>query len=150
MKGKTMKTLTGILATAVLALGISFAHAEKVTPGPKGGRLLENESPRAEFFVEKDKTVTITFYDANLKPVSVTDQTVVATAEAKSGKTKIEFQKKGDVLVSKTPLPEGEGYNVVVQLRSKPDAKPQNFRIKYDTAPCAKCKRPEYACICEE
>ena len=144
-----MKTPTSIVA-AVLILGINLAHAEKTTPGPKGGRLLENETPRAEFFVEKDKTVTITFYDTNLKPVPVADQTVVATAEVKSGKTKLEFEKKGDVLVSKTSLPEGEGYNVVVQVRSKPEAKPQNFRIKYDTAPCAKCKRPEYACICEE
>jgi hypothetical protein len=144
-----MKKLTGVMA-AILVLGIGLAHAEKITPGPKGGRLLENDNPRAEFFVEKDKTVTITFYDANLKPIPVTEQTVVATAEVKSGKTKIEFEKKGDVLVSKTALPEGEGYTVVVQLRSKPDAKPQNFRIKYDMAPCAKCKRPEYACICDE
>ena len=145
-----MKKLTQIVTVAALTIGICLAQAAKITPGPKGGRLLENETPRAEFFVEKDKTVSITFYDASLKPVSVTDQVVAATAETKSGKVKIEFEKKGDVLVSKTPLPEGDGYNVVVQLRSKPDAKPQNFRIKYDPAICGKCKRAEYACICDE
>ncbi len=145
-----MKTLTRIMAVAALVFGISLAHAEKFTPGPKGGRLLENESPRAEFFVEKDKTVTITFYDKDLKPVAPGEQVVTAIAEAKSGKVKIEFEKKGDVLVSKTPLPEGNDYNVVVQLRSKPDAKPQNFRVKYNAAICGKCKRAEYACICDE
>ena len=145
-----MKMLTRIMAVAALVIGISQVHAEKITPGPKGGRLLENDSPRAEFFVEKDKTVTITFYDKDLKAVSPGEQVVTAIAEAKGGKTKIEFEKKGDVLVSKTPLPEGNDYNVVVQLRSKPDAKPQNFRVKYNSAICGKCKRAEYACICDE
>ncbi len=145
-----MKMLTRIMAVAALVIGISQVHAEKLTPGPKGGRLLENDSPRAEFLVEKDKTVTITFYDKDLKAVSPGEQVVTAIAEAKGGKTKIEFEKKGDALVSKTPLPEGNDYNVVVQLRAKADAKPQNFRIKYNMTPCGKCKRAEYACICDE
>lgn len=145
-----MNKLTHIVAVAALVFGISQAHAEKITPGPKGGRLLENENPRAEFFVEKDKTVTITFYDKDLKPVSPGEQIVTAIAEAKNGKTKIEFEKKGDSLVSKAPLPEGNDYNVVVQLRSKADAKPQNFRTKYNMTACGKCKRPEYACSCDE
>lgn len=145
-----MKNLTHLIAVAVLAFGINLAQAEKITPGPKGGRLLENESPRAEFFVEKDKTVTITFYDNDLKPVKPADQVVTAIAEAKSGKVKIAFEKKGDVLVSKTALPEGNEYNVVVQFRSTADAKPVNFRVKYNTSTCEKCKRAEYACICDE
>jgi hypothetical protein len=145
-----MKMLTHIMAAVTLIFGINLARAEKITPGPKGGRLLENESPRAEFLVEKDKTVTITFYDKELKPVSPGEQVVTAIAETRSGKTKIEFEKKGDALISKAPLPEGNDYNVVVQLRSKADAKPQNFRIRYNMTACGKCKRPEYACICDE
>src|SRR3954471_6751537 len=103
-----MKTLTQITMSVVLAIGLMTAQAEKKQAGAKGGRLLENESPRAEFFVEKDKTVSLTFYDANLKPVPVTEQTATATAETKEGKQKIEFEKKGDVLVSKAPLPNGD------------------------------------------
>lgn len=59
---------------AVVCAGLASATAadKKIVGGPKGGRLLENAAPRAEFFVEKDHTVTITFYDANLKPVPVT------------------------------------------------------------------------------
>ena len=65
-----MKTLTKILTIGILALGLNLTQAaEKVTAGAKGGRLLENEPPRAEFFVEKDRTVTLTFYGADMKPV---------------------------------------------------------------------------------
>ena len=55
-------------------------------------------------------------------------------ADAKGGKATVEFEKKGDVLVSKTKLPEGDGYNLVVQFKQTADAKPQNFRFKLETA----------------
>jgi hypothetical protein len=146
---KTTVRLIAITLAVMCAAALSVQAAKQI-PGPKGGRLLENESPRAEFFVEKDRTVTITFYDKDLKPMAPGEQVVTAVAEGKKGKEKMEFEKKGESLVSKTPLPEGEGYNVVVQIKAKPDSKAQNFRIKYESSPCEKCKRPEYACICEE
>jgi hypothetical protein len=71
-------------------------------------------------------------------------------ADAKDGKAKIEFEKKADALVSKSKLPEGDGYNVVVQFKQSADAKPQNFRFKLETHTCAGCKRAEYACTCAE
>lgn len=120
-------------------------HAHK--GGPKGGRLLETE-PHAEFFVEKDRSVTVTFYTDDLKPVPVAEQVVTVQADAKSGKAKLEFEKSGGVLKSKTRLPDGDGYNLVVQVRAKPDAKPQNFRFPLDLKTCDECKRSEYACIC--
>jgi hypothetical protein len=137
------------MATVLFASVLNLSAADKKpVGGPKGGRLLENAAPRAEFFVEKDHTVTITFYDADLKPVPVSEQSVSVIAEAKEGKTKLEFEKKGDLLVSKGKLPEGDGYNLVVQVKQAPEAKPQNFRIKFDQKICNECKRPEYACIC--
>ena len=144
-----MKNTTQFIILAVLALGITLAQAgEKVTAGAKGGRLLENESPRAEFFVEKDHSVSLTFYDKDMKPVPVADQKATAIAEKKDGKKKIEFEKKGDILVSKSPLPEGDGYTVVVQLKQTADAKPKNFRIPLNLSICSKCHHPEYACTC--
>lgn len=122
-------------------------HAHKATP--KGGRLLDKTEPHAEFVVEKDRTVTINFYNEEMKPVAVTAQSVTVQADAKSGKAKLEFEKKGDSLVSKSKLPEGDGYNVVVQFKQTAEAKPQNFRFKLDLAVCKECKRAEYACICE-
>ena len=148
-----MKTrVQNILIAGVLLAGLCVAGAadKKHLGGPKGGRLLEKTEPKAEFFLEKDRTVTITFYDAALKPVPAGEQAVTVIADAKEGKQKMEFEKKGDVLVSKGKLPEGDGYNLVVQFREKADAKPQNFRFKLETHLCETCKRAEYACICDE
>ena len=148
-----MKTSIKLLTlAAVLCAGLLTLHAahKKHLGGSKGGRLLEKTEPKAEFFLEKDHSVTGTFYDAALKPIAVGAQTVTVIADAKDGKATIEFEKKSDVLVSKTKLPEGDGYNVVVQFKQTADAKPQNFRFKLDTHTCGECKRAEYACICDE
>jgi len=139
--------LIGVLCAGILALS---AADKKHLGGPKGGRLLEKTEPKAEFFLEKDRTVTITFYDATLKPVAVAAQSVTVIADVKDGKRTVEFERKGDVLSSKAKLPEGDGYNVVVQFKQTADAKPQNFRFKLETHTCAGCKRAEYACTCDE
>ncbi len=146
-----MKTNLHILTVAVaLCVGLVTAvAAEKTVAGPKGGRLLAKTTPQAEFFVEKDRSVTIAFYDEKLKPVPVADQTVTVIADAKDGKAKLEFEKKGDALVSKTKLPEGNGYNVVVQFKQTAAAKPQNLRFKLDLHTCGECKLAEYACTCD-
>lgn len=120
-------------------------HKHLVTP--KGGKLLEKTGPHAEFVVEKDRSVTINFYNDEMKPVAATTQSVTVIADAKE-KATLEFEKKGDSLVSKTKLPDGEGYTVVVQFKQTADAKPQNFRFKMDLHTCGECKRAEYACIC--
>ena len=111
-----------LLAASAVAL---FA---KPIPGPKGGRILTTEAPHIEFFVEKDRTVTVTFYDKALKPVAATGQVVAATAEAKSGKVQLAFAEKNGAFVSKTALPEGDDYNVVVQIRANANARPTNYR----------------------
>ena len=150
-----MKTNLRILTVAIALCAGLFTttaadkdgHKHKATP--KGGRLLEKTEPHAEFVVEKDRSVTINFYNEEMKPVAATTQTVTAIADAKSGKATLQFEKKGDSLVSKTKLPEGEGYNVVVQFKQTAEAKPQNLRFKLDMHICGECKRAEYACICD-
>jgi hypothetical protein len=151
-RSERMKTSLKLLAlTWLFCAGIASLNAadKKHLGGPKGGRLLEKTEPKAEFFLEKDHTVTITFYDAALKPVPVSAQIVTVIADTKGGKQKVEFEKKGDVLVSRTRLPEGDGYNLVVQFKQTTDAKPQNFRFKLETHECGGCKRLEYACTCD-
>ena len=148
MKNQMRRMVVAITLLATLLA--ANAADKKHVGGPKGGRFLEKTEPRAEFFLEKDHTATITFYDAQLKPVPATEQTMTIIADTKAGKKKIDFEKKGDVLVSKTKLPEGDGYNVVVQFKPTADAKPQNIRFKLDTHICGECKRAEYACICDE
>src|SRR4026207_343055 len=100
--------LTSLLCLALLT---SNAADKKHLGGPKGGRILEKTEPKAEFVVEKDHTASIHFYDAAAQVIPAAGQTVTVIAEAKGGKEKIEFEKKGDSLVSKTRLPQGDGYN---------------------------------------
>ena len=149
-----MKIHIRILTVAVaLCIGLFTATAadkdgHKHLATPKGGRLLEKTEPHAEFVVEKDRSVTINFYNEEMKPIAATTQTVTVIADAKSGKATLQFEKKGDTLVSRTKLPEGDGYNVVVQFKQTAEAKPQNIRFKLDMNTCGECKRAEYGCTC--
>ena len=112
-----MKT-TRTIAIAFIALAASAAALfAKPIPGPKGGRILTTDAPHAEFFVEKDRKVVVSFYDKALKPVALSGQVVTAIAEAKSGKKTLEFVEQNGALVSKTALPDGDDYNVVVQIK---------------------------------
>jgi len=148
---KPIETILSLAAALFVGLALAANAADKKQPGgPKGGRLLEKTAPHAEFVVEQERTVTINFYTHDLKPVAATTQTVTVQADAKDGKAKLEFEKKGDVLVSKSKLPEGDGYNVVVQFKQTAEAKPQNLRFKLDMHTCGECSRAEYACICHE
>lgn len=145
-----MKITSSFIATAVLCSVVSLTAAEKIVGGPKGGRLLEADGQKAEFFVTPERKVEITFYDAALKPVAPGEQVVAVTAEPKSGRTKVDLEKTPTGYVSKTALPEGDPYRVVVQLRAKADAKPQNFRVDFNLETCGECKRAEYACTCND
>ncbi len=148
----TLVTLTGVLCFAPSLLSAETGHDDhdhKKVGGPKGGRLLENTEPRAEFYVEKDNTITITFYDDQLKPVAASEQSVTVIADAEGNKTKVEFEKKGDVLASKGPLPEAHALNLVVQFKQTAETKPVNFRFILEDHICDVCKHAEYACICE-
>lgn len=145
-----MKLKSLVIAVAALCSAVSLTAAEKIVGGPKGGRLLEVDGQKAEFFVTKEKKVEITFYDAAMKPVAPADQVVAVTAEPKSGRAKLDLEKTATGYISKAALPEGAPYRVVVQMRAKADGKPQNFRVDLDLANCGKCKRAEYACTCDE
>lgn len=152
MKTNLRLLTLGVALCASLALPAIAAdnHDHAHQTAPKGGRLLEKTTPHAEFVVEKDRSVTINFYNHDLKPVAVTTQVVTVIATAKDQKTTIEFEKKSDALVSRTKLPDGEGYNLVVQFKQTATAKPQNFRFKLDLATCGECQRAEYACNCHD
>ena len=144
-----MKTLLNILLLLTIAVSPALADA-KVKAGPRKGRVLDMETKNAEFFIEKDRTVSIAFYDAAMKAQAPATEVVTGTAEAPSGKVKLEFEKKDKLLVSKTPLPAGEHYTIVIQIKASPDAKAKNFRIPLDLSVCKKCGNSEYACICDE
>lgn len=141
--------LLACLALTFAIPGMADDEAKEVEAGPRKGRLLATESPRPEFFVEKDHTVSVMFYDADGKIVTPTGQqvTVITTGDEKK---KLQLEKKDDALVSTEPLPEGDGYGLVVQVRADADSRPENFRFMFLNHICATCSNPEYACICDE
>lgn len=125
------------------------AKAAKPIAGPKGGKLLENTAPRAEFLIGADRRVTVSFYDAQLKPVPASGQIVAVTAEPKSGKVTLTMEAKDGAFASKEPLPDGDGYNLIVQVKANAEATPQNFRLVLNLDNCGGCKLKEYACTCD-
>ncbi len=145
-----MKTIRNLILTSFALLATVAALDAKPIPGPKGGKIVTTEAPHVEFFVENDRTVTVTFYDKDLKAVAPSGQVVSAVAEAKTGKVNLAFAAKDGALVSSAPLPEGEGYRVVVQVRDSAEARPKNYRVEFHDEVCGECKRAEYACICED
>lgn len=145
-----MKTLLHLITLIAIATTSALAADAKVKAGPRKGLLLDLGGKQAEFFVEKDRSISIAVYDAALKAQPASTEVITATAEAPNGKVKMEFEVKDGKLVSTTKLPEGEGYQVVVQAQAAPDAKKKNFRIKLLLYTCKECSNPEYACTCAD
>jgi hypothetical protein len=145
-----LKATLALLAITSTTFAEKSRDHDKPIPGPKGGRILEVEGGHAEFFVQPDNKVSITFYDSEMKPAAPGEQVVKVIAEAPSGKATLDFEKAGDAFVSSSALPEGDGYRIVVQIKSTGEAKAQNFRVDYHTEVCGECKHPEYACTCPD
>ena len=72
-----MKTLLNLLIIAALATTSAFADA-KVKAGPRKGLLLELGGKSAEFFVEKDRSISIAVYDAALKAQPASTEVITA------------------------------------------------------------------------
>lgn len=137
-----------ITLLSILAFALNAANKKQIS-GPRGGRLLQLTEPKAEFVVEKDRAATITFYDDKNKPVPASDQSAILTAMGDQRQT-IEFEKKDNLLVSKSKLPPGDPYPVILQFKSAPNARANNFRFNLDLSVCGGCKLAEYACSCHD
>lgn len=124
-------------------------HAKKEA-GPNGGRLLTALEPHAEFLVLPDRRVQITFLDAQDKPVAPGNQIVVVTAGERSAPTKLTFALDGAVLRSNGPLPAGNDFPTVVQIKVNPAGRFVTEKFNLNLSVCPDCKHAEYACICAE
>jgi hypothetical protein len=142
-------TIIRLLALTVLAFTVTVASAhEKITAGPNRGRLITSVTPHAEFFVTTDRKVQITFVGEDGKPIAPAAQVVTVTAGDRSAPTKLTFTKTGNVLLSDAPLPVGNNYPTVVQIKTTPEAKPTYARFNLNTSVCGECQNAEYACVC--
>jgi len=144
-----MKSSFRFLLSGLAAIAFVTAWAAAPIPGPKGGRIVTATAPHVEFLVAPDRAVVVTFYDAELRPVAPAGQVVTAVAEAPAGRVDLAFAAKDGALVSSAPLPEGEGYRIVLQVRDAAAARPKNYRIDFHDEICGECRRAEYACVCD-
>ena len=67
-----MKTKNLLCLLAALVLPVSVLPAASLA-GPKGGRILTAAAPHAEFWVDARRHVVISFYDADLRPVTASE-----------------------------------------------------------------------------
>ena len=142
-----MKSVQLFLLTLCLSLA---AWAEKIEAGPRKGRLLRLEKSKVEFVLSKDRFISLAFYDAALKPQPPGSQVVTVVADPDEGEKTIQFERKGDLLISKEPIPAGDGYNIFVHAQDTASSAPKKFRINVDLSTCGGCKNPEYVCTCSE
>ncbi len=151
-----MKTPFAVLHAAAICLiccgALAAEPARKAHAGPNGGRNLPGY-PHPEFLIGKDRSVTVRFYaheGEKVKAVPPAGQSLTVSAITKDGRSTVEFEKKGDALVSKTKLPKGDGYDLMVQYRKAPDAEPQHTEFKMSLKKCSQCKLAQYACVCDQ
>lgn len=140
-------TILTLIATFALASTLSAAEpATRSTP--HGGRLLKNIEPQAEFFVTPERKIQITFLDGSGKAIAPAEQVVTVICGERSDPTRLEFERKNDVLLSKNSLPEGNGFPTIVQIKTTPDSKTVLEKFNLNTSVCSGCGLGEYACIC--
>ena len=138
--------LTLLSSLALTAAG--FAHGE-VEIGPNGGRILEfskNETMHGEVTLKGDK-LHIVLLDKDMKPVAISEQTLVATGGA-SGKPEKLAVEKADGKFVVPAVKNGEW--LIVQFKETAKAKAITARMQYDTAACGTCKNPEWLCVCKK
>lgn len=122
---------------------------ETIIAGPNGGRVLTSIEPHAEFFVTAERHVQIGFVDDDLKQIPAADQSVDVVAGDRSKPTKLTFRKSGEVLISEEPLPDGNDFPVIVQIKNSAASKSIREKFNLNLEPCPTCEYKEYACTCE-
>ena len=138
-----MKTTLLTFAVATLT-GTALAH-ERITIGPKGGRVIYVDStttPNVEFLVDPEGRAHIALLDKRREPISLGEQTISVTAGPRASAKKLTAEKQGDTFVTEK-LPGGAPYTVIIQLKEGAAAKPQTLRLNYDPTP-AKSGKPQY------
>ena len=139
---KQFLTALCLLATATLS-----AH-QGVELGPSGGRILEfskNETLHGEV-TAKDGSFHVALLDKDMKPMTITDQSLTATKGDRKNPEKLAVEVKDNHFV--LPMPKGEDYFVIFQFRPSAKGRAITARLHYDAANCSKCDQPEWLCAC--
>lgn len=139
-----MKTIALTTIAAVLLSATAFAH-ERITIGPKGGRVIYLDStaiPNVEILVNKEGRAEVTLLDKDRKPIAPAEQDISVTAGPRASTKKLTVEKQGDGFVTEE-IPEGAPYVIIVQVKERAGAKTLTARLNYDPKP-TEGGRPKY------
>lgn len=143
-----MKSIPSILLlVSTLLISALTLTAASTQAGPHGGRVLAGEDP-VEFSVNADGKAVITFLDEALQPQARGERVARVFVMHEGSRRALDLDFVDETFVSAQPLPEGDGYTIVVQVFADPESRPRNFRIVYETHICGGCDLQEYACTC--
>src|SRR5687768_13788147 len=129
-----MKKLTVTMATLILfTLSQVFAHSDAEL-GPSGGRIVEfstNQTLHGEVTLTNGQ-FRVSILDKNMKPVTLTEQTLSVIGGDRKSPEKPKVEKQGNQFVF--PALKGNSYLVVLQFKESPSAKQINARFEYDSS----------------
>jgi hypothetical protein len=131
-----MKTTALATIAAALLCTTAFAH-ERITIGPRGGRVIYLDSPaipNVEIIVNKEGRAEVTLLDKDRKPIAPTEQDVAVTAGPRASAKKMKIEKQADGYITEK-IPDGAPYVIIMQIKERPDAKPLTGRLNYDPKP---------------
>ncbi|MFT5468803.1 MAG: hypothetical protein ACI8UO_003915 [Verrucomicrobiales bacterium] len=126
------------------------AHPPQIA-GPNGGRVLQELTPRLEFFITEDRKVRITAVTNDEKDptaLPIGEQIVKVITGDRLDPTKLDFAKDGNSLISNGSLPDGLDVPVVVQVKLDEGAKTELVKFQANLRDCPTCDYKEYACVC--
>jgi hypothetical protein len=117
-------------------------------PGPNGGRIVEGDNFKLEFFVTDDRKVQISFLNDHGEVVSPKDQIVSLVGGNRADPTRLQFEANGNVLLSKSALPDLKNMPAIPNVKASSGAEPARERFNINMSTCSECSLHEYACIC--
>ncbi len=138
--------LLALVAVPLFADQVGKDHRSE--PGPNGGRLVVGDDFNLEFFVKENRRVQISFLDKSGAVVSPSNQTVSLIGGDRSNPTNLQFEKSGEVLLSKSALPDIRNMPAILNVIASEGAKPVRERFNINMSTCSECSLHEYACIC--
>ena len=156
------KLITLVLSALILGMLPSYSDKDhshpnhagqehgtaKKEPGPNGGRIVEGEDFKLEFFVKEDRKVQISFLNAHGEVVSPRNQKISLIGGDRSSPTRLQFEKNGNVLLSTSELPDNKNMPAILNIKASQNSNNVRERFNINMSTCAECSLHEYACIC--
>lgn len=122
-------------------------HQERQA-GPNGGRIIHAVKPHFEIWVREDHKLQITFLNDENQAIAPQAQEITAITGMRSNPTRMVFEPKDNVLLSREPLPEGKNLPIILNIKTTLDSKILRERFMLNTSQCPSCDYKEYACVC--